>query len=178
MVVIALVGTIVAALVRPNQGWAIVLPPIFLTLLLTALLGVLLRRGSKRAFWVGVALFGWAYMALLAFSDDLPSRSALGQVLNFPLAATLDILMQLGLEGGTHLAELPGALGEVDAKSGFAVVCSIMGLLFAGLGGVIARWLSGNERPQTEEEHVHQRSLDRVEDHIVEHLGVPTSASQ
>ncbi len=151
MIVIALVGTSVAALVRPNQGWALVLPSLFLTLLLTALLGVLLKRGSRRAFWVGVTVFGWAYMALHAFRrDDFRSGFSLGDVVTRPLDGMLDILMALGLRDEVHLADLPSALVHVDDGSRFVVVYSIMGLLFSCLGGLIARSLSGDDRPQSD----------------------------
>jgi hypothetical protein len=33
-------------------------------ILSTAILGVVYRQGSRRAFWLGFALFGWGYMAL------------------------------------------------------------------------------------------------------------------
>jgi hypothetical protein len=149
MIVVALVGTSVSALVRPNQGWAIILPSLFPTLLLTALLGVLLRRGLKRASWVGVTLFGWAYMATLAFwRQDIQSPCSLGPVVARRLAGPLEILIVLGLWDEVHLADLPCALGQVDDESRFVVVYSIMGLLFARLGGLIARSLSGDDRPQ------------------------------
>jgi hypothetical protein len=151
MIVIALVGTSVAALVRPNQGWALVLPLLFLILLLTALLGVVLRRGSRRAFWFGVTVFGWAYMVPHAFwKEELHSRFSLGDMVSRPLDGMLDILMALGLRDESHLADLPGALVHVDDVIRFVVAYSIMGLLFACLGGLIARSLSGDERPQTD----------------------------
>jgi hypothetical protein len=149
MIVVGVVGIVVAAVVRPNQGWAVALPSLFLTLLLTALLGVVLRRGPRRTFWVGVTVFGWAYMAPLAFwREDFHSPFSLGQVVARPLTLTLEILMVLGLGEEMNLADLPSALGQVNDESRFVVVYSIMGLLFACLGGLIARSLSGDNRPQ------------------------------
>jgi hypothetical protein len=154
MIVIALSGASVAALVRPSLGWALVLPWLFVTLLLTALLGVVLRRGSRRAFWIGAALFGWAYVAPLAFckEDFLSPSFSLVQAFTRPLGGTLELLAALSLEDGAHLADLPGALGQVDDQSRLAVVYSTIGLLFARLGGLIACSLSADDRPETDRE--------------------------
>src|SRR5262249_25141423 len=37
-------------------------------ILCLAILGVVYRRGSRRAFWLGFALFGWVYMGLASGS--------------------------------------------------------------------------------------------------------------
>ncbi len=70
MVVIALIGVGTGAMIRPNKFWALVLPVFLLTMLLTAILGFLIRRGPKRAYWVGFALFGWAYLVPILYWQD------------------------------------------------------------------------------------------------------------
>src|SRR5262245_46227742 len=45
MIAIALIGVGLAALVRPSKGWTLVLPLFLLIMELTAILGVVLRRG-------------------------------------------------------------------------------------------------------------------------------------
>ena len=64
MIAIAVIGVGMAALVRPNKLWAFVLPPLSMTMYLTSILGLLFRRGPRRAYWAGFALFGWAYLIL------------------------------------------------------------------------------------------------------------------
>jgi len=42
-----------------SAAWVAIAATITLGLLLTAVLGAVLRRGPARAFWLGFALFGW-----------------------------------------------------------------------------------------------------------------------
>lgn len=145
MIVVATIGVGVAALARPNKGWAIILSAFFLILLLTSLLGILLRRGPRRAFWIGFALFGWAYLAPLVFGkDDFRSLLSLDHLVYGPLIGTLDFMVILGLGDKERIADL-GALGQVDDESRLIVAFSVLGLLFACLGGLIARRFVRND---------------------------------
>jgi hypothetical protein len=152
MITVAVVGAGIAAMIRPTRGWAIVLPALFLTVLLTAILGLLLRRGDQRAYWVGFALFGWAYLipSLFWLGDFNSTPISISHVVSFPLIVVLDIVTGLGASDGKKsvgemMAELHGVMAQVDDKSRLLVAWSLLGLLFACLGSLIARWLSRNE---------------------------------
>jgi hypothetical protein len=85
MTVVLVCGLAAAALRDASQTWAGLLTLVTLGLLGFALLGILHRRGSARAFWQGFALFGWGY-GVLAFGPwfvdqvqpKLPTTQLLG----------------------------------------------------------------------------------------------------
>ena len=54
-----------AALFSASSFWWILTYSLSLTLLFSALLGTIYRVGAKRAFWVGVSIFGWGYILLM-----------------------------------------------------------------------------------------------------------------
>src|ERR1700732_3970540 len=60
MAYVAVIAVGIAALANPNTGWAVLFSAIFVTMLLTSILGVILCRGTKQAYWLGFGLFGWA----------------------------------------------------------------------------------------------------------------------
>jgi hypothetical protein len=66
MLLILALGVGFVALRLASAAWAGVI--LFLTLgtLLTAVVGAIYRRQARRAFWLGFALFGWAYMIVTA----------------------------------------------------------------------------------------------------------------
>ena len=140
LVAVAVVGMAVAALSRPTRGWGIAASTLFLTLLLTAILGSLLRRGTPRAFWIGFALFGWAYVA------PLLSWLAFESLIIAPREGLIDVLVALGARDGKYLADLAGSWAQVDNESRLVVGTSTLGLLFAGFGGLIACRLYASER--------------------------------
>jgi hypothetical protein len=61
MVCILVLALAIAALRSPSDYWVSAMFSMTLGLLLTAVLGVVYRRGARRAFWLGFALFGWVY---------------------------------------------------------------------------------------------------------------------
>ena len=82
LVVASAVG--VAAVRFASELWAGVLLLGTLTLLGAAILGILHRRGARRAWWQGFALFGWGYLfaafgpwAADAIAPHLPTTAAL-----------------------------------------------------------------------------------------------------
>ncbi|HWE37149.1 MAG TPA: hypothetical protein VG406_11335 [Isosphaeraceae bacterium] len=82
LVVVAAVG--VAALRFASELWAGVLLIGTLAMLGAAVLGVVHRRGARRAWWQGFALFGWGYLfvslgpwAADAVAPHLPTTTAL-----------------------------------------------------------------------------------------------------
>ena len=60
-----------AALRNPSELWASALFTLAVGLLCVAVLGVAFRHGHKRQFWMGFAVFGWAYLILVFASDAL-----------------------------------------------------------------------------------------------------------
>jgi hypothetical protein len=71
----------IAALQDAPETWAGIVLLLTLGLLAVSVLGVIYRRESRRAWWVGFALFGWgdAALTLAPWSKDetLPSRHVL-----------------------------------------------------------------------------------------------------
>jgi hypothetical protein len=61
---IGLLAVGLACLMFASSPWADISVSITLGALTVALIGVAYRRGDRRAFWVGFAVCGWAYMAL------------------------------------------------------------------------------------------------------------------
>lgn len=53
------------ALLRPSPWWTMFLASATVLWLLGAILAIVYGRGPSRAFWVGFAVFGWGYVALL-----------------------------------------------------------------------------------------------------------------
>lgn len=153
MFIVAVIGVAIAALIRPIKLWAIVLPLFQLTLCLTAILGSLFRRGPKRAFWVGFAVFGWAYFILTVVffwqHDVVNSPMSFPRAVGESLAIVIGFLMVPGLGERVKMADVMAAIAalvqEVDDYSRFLVACSLLGLVFAVLGGLIARAFDSRE---------------------------------
>jgi hypothetical protein len=147
MIAIVMIGVGIAALVRPTKLWAIVLPFLLLTLCLTAILGLVFRRGPKRAFWVGFAVFGWTYFVLILVLswrfDFVNSGVSFPHAFGESLGIVIGFLMILGLgetaKIANFFAEFASLVTFVDEDSRFLVASSIVGLAFAALGGLIAR---------------------------------------
>ncbi len=64
LVVVLLVAIGFAALREANETWAGWLFSLTLCVLLISILFAIHRTESRRAFWIGVALFGWIYLGL------------------------------------------------------------------------------------------------------------------
>src|SRR5262245_1142272 len=62
------VGFLLAGLTNPTTLLGSAAQTTALALLLYALLGAALRSAQERNFWIGFAIFGWAYF-ILVFSD-------------------------------------------------------------------------------------------------------------
>ncbi len=148
MIGIAVIGVGIAALARPTKLLGMALPLLQLTLYLTAVIGLVFRRGSKRAYWIGFALFGWAYFLLglvLTWGNNNPfhMNPPFPNILGEPLAILIEIFTIPGLDNpakmGDVLAAMADLVKEVDDSSRFLVPCSALGLVFAMLGGLIAR---------------------------------------
>ena len=62
MVLVAGIAIDLVAFLYPSLFWSHAAGGVFLAFLCTAILGVIHRRGRDQAFWIGNALFGWAYL--------------------------------------------------------------------------------------------------------------------
>jgi hypothetical protein len=72
LVIVAFIALACVALVRANSVWASVMFSSALATLLFAVLAVIFRRGTKQAFWIGFALFGWGYLWMAHWPGDSP----------------------------------------------------------------------------------------------------------
>jgi hypothetical protein len=64
LILIAIFGVGFAALKHPSSRWSGGLLLGDVCLFVFALMAIGYRRGAKRAFWVGFALFGWVYLVI------------------------------------------------------------------------------------------------------------------
>ena len=166
VVLVGAIGSV--ALLRGGDPWANLLGLATIGLLGAAILGVLHRRGARRSFWQGFALFGWGYW-LLAFGPaisprsgpELPTSRWLGDLharvaapaINHPDGSGIDNLNP-GDRPGSPPAVRPDREGEPRRAASMVAVgadlrqFSVVGhclftLLAALLGSRLARWFSG-----------------------------------
>ena len=62
--IVAFVAVAFAALREPTDGWDSGVFGVTLTTLLTSVLLAVHHTGERRAYWLGLALFGWAYLVM------------------------------------------------------------------------------------------------------------------
>lgn len=68
--VVAFVGLACVALVRANSIWSTVMFTAALAVISLGVLAAILRRGTKQAYWIGFALFGWLYLWMAHWRGD------------------------------------------------------------------------------------------------------------
>jgi len=158
VVLVAAIG--LAALRNASETWAGVMLLLTCGVLALAVVGVVCRAESERAWWLGFALFGWGYLALAFWSwKNEPSPSLPTLVWLDTLSTKLGLTPQGmggmgGMGGGMRsmwnaqfgAATLPGGFGGNAAGVGpnwsYAQVGHCLwALLFAILGGILARAL-------------------------------------
>jgi hypothetical protein len=155
MIAIAVIAVGMAILVKPNHLWAFLLPPVLVAMSLTAILGLLFRRGRKRAYWTGFALFGWVYLILnlfLFWDRDSQAPISFRDIIQEFLIIVIEIFASPGVitseQASKAMAEWPGFVVEitkVDDDSRFLVACAVAGPVFAWIGGTIARVFASDE---------------------------------
>jgi hypothetical protein len=64
LAVVAMAALGFAAIRVASPGWAGGLFSLSILAMLTSVLGIVYRRGSKRVFWIGFAVFGWTHLVL------------------------------------------------------------------------------------------------------------------
>ncbi len=147
-----------AALRTASETWAGVMLLLTCGVLALAVVGVVCRGESERAWWLGFALFGWGYLALAfwcgnrARSPRLPTLmwlDAVGTKLGLP---PHDGGMGAGVLSGLRSIGIRGIHGSVGAFGGFGgnagaggvdesfaqVGHCLWALLLAILGGILA----------------------------------------
>jgi hypothetical protein len=135
---VVLIGTGLAAMKLATTAWTNLASTVVFALLLTAVVGALLGRGPERAYWIGFAIFGWAY---LLFANG----SGLGGQFGHDLTSGLDELAERIIpdEPPTPLAD-PGLAMEWKASravklGNFVQIGRLfLALIFALAGGLVA----------------------------------------
>jgi hypothetical protein len=156
LAIVAVIAVGIAALRYASQAWAAVFAVLTLALLFTSILGAV--RGRDLPFWRGVALFGWGFLFLDAFTpwwidESVRPRTTLSAFLTevFPVVFHNPPLM-----GGAMGAFMPGTppprpqinLYSVEYKAFQNVGAWLSHLLFAIMGGIVGRIvLGGRSRP-------------------------------
>jgi 4-hydroxybenzoate polyprenyltransferase len=89
------------ALVNPNEWWTVGVTTAAVALLAYAVLAAIYRQGTRRAFWLGLAVIGWGYFVLPGFAVGFKFENY-GQL---PLASS-KLLQMLGEAGGLVARQL------------------------------------------------------------------------
>ena len=131
--VIAACAVTVAALIRPNHGWAVALCTVNVSILLYAAL-VVAFHGRRKAFWLGFAIVGW----LLVF--PLEQSLASYDLKNFFLPrVAVDALTEY------HIPTPEDWLDPSEPTHGNeigAIGVSLASMAVAAVGGLLATWLA------------------------------------
>jgi hypothetical protein len=164
--IIAVIATGMAALRYASDGWASLIAFLTLALLFTSILGAI--HGTDRAFWRGVAIFGWGFLLLDAFSVSWVDRTIRpGHVLSqlftdlYPVAyhdpprvppGSKGFGGGMGSKGGGTPGRRAGAPRPVQLYSDehqafMSVGIWLSRLLFALLGGIIGRLVIPSRSP-------------------------------
>lgn len=71
MITILLIGLAFAAITNPTEWRSSAIYTMTISLLLFSLIGLLVRRDSKRLFWLGFAIYGWFFFIQARQSEEL-----------------------------------------------------------------------------------------------------------
>lgn len=126
-------AVIVAALARPNRGWAVVLCTTNVSILLYAAL-VVAFHGRRKAFWLGYAIVGW----LLVFPLEQSLASYQLEIFFLPRLAG-DALTEY------HVPTPKDMLDPSEPTRGHeieAIGVSLASVAVAAAGGLLATWLA------------------------------------
>jgi hypothetical protein len=74
LLLFTVVAVCIAGLVYSNIAWAAFFYTVAFVIVLTGIVGALVRRGPARAFWIGFALFGGGYFALALIGENSLAR--------------------------------------------------------------------------------------------------------
>ena len=133
---VAIVAISIAALRFPSDQWLEVICMLTLVVLASGIVGLVCHRGAARAWWLGFTLFGWGYLAVLAFR-----RCCLHAEWDaFPVATTRLL---------NHLQEQmskPSAIGPSGLDPFVPISQFLFALLAGWFGGFIGRFFYGASR--------------------------------
>lgn len=142
---VAYFALLAAALTDGSIHWFASLALITVFAMLVSLLGIVYRRDEQRSFWVGFAVFGWAYLIMChvpPLANALPTSDFFWEL--YPLfrrTAPID-----------PLKPTPAWVRTTDSENGRTVAVIVMQqdfrrlghsvctLLVAFLGGALGRW--------------------------------------
>jgi hypothetical protein len=157
MGVVLIAALVLAALRHPGETWGGVFLLLTGAVLMLAVVGAVCRRGNERAWWLGFALFGWGYFALV-FAP--PQERLFG---GLPTSAVLRLLWPklgganvMGGAGGFQSVPLFvqfGGMGiaSFPSDSYWRIGHCLWSLLAGLLGGTLARLLFANSLDRQEE---------------------------
>lgn len=80
MIVLVALGLVLSSLRFPSDGAAAAVLLVTQAILAVAVLAVVYSTQERRAFWLGFALFGWGYMALIADRPEMLTSMTLDQL--------------------------------------------------------------------------------------------------
>jgi hypothetical protein len=156
---VAVSGLWLASLRFATVWWTTAASTVTLALLLSAVLGAFLLRGPDRAFLAGFALFGWVSLPHVnwdwvgaQFGRDLTGGlSDLAEQVLPPVSQPTLVPAANGSRGGAVMLPNPGFIDSAQTRAikigNFVRIGRLtLSLLFALLGGLIARALAQRAR--------------------------------
>jgi hypothetical protein len=123
-----------AALRSGEWLWTAAWFTLVLAINLSAVLGAIYRRGGKRAFWTGFALFGWTYLTIeFVPSLRMADYELIGRHVN-------NMVREFFPRAGDSTVTLQTSNDMVRSNSFNQIVHSACGMLFATAGALIGAW--------------------------------------
>ena len=143
---VAFAAVVTAALTDGSSRWAALAALTSIFWMLASVLGVIYRREASRSFWVGFAVFGWAYLILsqetTGLSEAMPTHVLFDDLYPFfrrtasmnPSGPNPASIRSTVRENGRTVAVI------VDAYDFHRLGRSLCTILFAFVGGALGRW--------------------------------------
>lgn len=127
----ALVAAACVALRSASPDWVAALLGLTLLVLVAAIALAIFRQAGQRAFWLGFAMFGWAYLLLLAYSWSLdPNTSHANPLRPYSLVTT-----QLSQSGYNRIYSRPDSVNYYVTPSDISFaypVTNVTGTMSSG----------------------------------------------
>jgi hypothetical protein len=158
-VAVAFAAVSAAALTDGAARWSALLALTSVFALLASILGVIHRRGESRSFWIGFAVFGWAYLVLsqeaIGLSEALPMNVLFTDL--YPYFRRTALIDPAGPQ--------PAWVQGVERENGQVVAVivtqydfhrlghSVCTILFALLGGMLGRWFHATRPEEADREY-------------------------
>ena len=149
-----------ATLFWPSPGWAGAATGLTIAILLIAVVSCVYREAHARAFWLGMAIFGWSYFVLIwgpfnMVSIHLPTTAALRHVYphihesepSVAIPSYTDLVRpRLEVAGSPKPIPATPGLNNYFAQTGQSIWTIIIGCL----GGILTSYLydSGSQKKE------------------------------